>query len=277
MSFIRIERLTHTYAPRESAPIQALNGIDLEIDAGEYVAIIGANGSGKTTLARHLNALLYPTTGDVWIDGRNTCDLSAVRAIRAQVGMVFQSPADQIVATVVQEDVAFGPENLGVREEELPARVRAALQQVSMWGSRHRPPHLLSSGEQQRVAIAGVLAMNPRCLVLDEATAMLDPIGRRDVLQIVDGLHRAGLTILTITHNMEEALRAQRVIVLHAGRIALDGPSGHVFSSPALALYGLALPPAIELAHRLREHFPSLPDRLFTADALADAIAEVVA
>jgi energy-coupling factor transporter ATPase len=278
LSIIRIEKLTHTYTLPPSTgsdPIQALRGIDLEIGAGEYVAIVGANGSGKTTLARHLNALLLPTTGQVWVNGRSTLDAAAVRAIRADVGMVFQSPADQMVATVVQEDVAFGPENLGVPERELSARVRAALERVGMWAERRRPPHLLSAGQQQRVAIAGVLAMNPRCLVLDEATAMLDPAGRRDILAVLDALHRTGLAIVTITHRMEEALRAQRVVVIYKGRVVLDGPPGRVFSSGGLASFGLALPPVIELARRLRLHL-ALPAEILTVEGLADAIAEVV-
>ena len=203
MPLIRIANLTYAYAPTASTSVPALQGIDLQIEAGQYVALIGANGSGKTTLARHLNALLMPTAGDVWIDGLNTRDRSVVRAIRSLVGMVFQSPADQLVATVVEEDVAFGPENLGIAEDELPQRVRRALEQVGMWPLRHRPPHMLSAGQQQRVAIAGVLAMAPRCLVLDEATAMLDPAGRGDVLRVIDALHRDGMTIVAITSPRE--------------------------------------------------------------------------
>ena len=307
LSFIRVVRLTHTYAPARGRPatrslasaqdgFQALRGIDLEIEAGQYVAIVGANGSGKTTLARHLNALLLPTTGQVWVHGRDTVDSAAVRAIRAEVGMVFQSPADQIVATVVEEDVAFGPENLGVPEHELPMRVRAALEQVGMWAERQRPPHLLSAGQQQRVAIAGVLAMRPRCLVLDEATAMLDPAGCHDVLDVLHTLHQLGLTVVTITHRMQEAARAQRIIVMHQGQVVLDGPPEQVFSPPEpqgsggksspaeLASYGLALPPVVELARRLRQRIPpqmlppglSTPGTPLTAEQLADALASVV-
>jgi energy-coupling factor transporter ATPase len=278
LSFIRITGVTYTYRPEGADPIQALRGIDLEIRAGEYVAVIGANGSGKTTLIRHLNALLLPTTGEVRVNGRNTRDQAVVRAIRADVGMVFQSPSDQIVATVVEEDVAFGPENLGVPAEELPVRVREALDCAGMWEARHRTPHLLSAGQQQRVAIAGALAMNPRCLVLDEATAMLDPAGRRDLLAMLDNLHQGGLTIISVTHTMEEAVRAQRVIVLHKGRIVLDDPPRQVFSNPAaLALLGLEPPPVAVLDRRLCLRFPTLPADLLTPNELAAAIVEVLA
>jgi energy-coupling factor transporter ATPase len=236
------------------------------------VALSGATGSGKTTRARHLNALLVPTAGDVWIDGLNTRDRSAVRAIRSLVGMVFQSPADQLVATVVEEDVAFGPENLGIAEDELPQRVRTALEQVGMWSLRHRPPHMLSAGQQQRVAIAGALAMAPRCLVLDEATAMLDPAGRRDVLRVIDALHRDGMTIVAITHHMEEAVGAERVIAMHQGKIALDGTPAQIFTAPGLAALGLVPPAAVELAQRLSRRWPTLPPGLLTAEALASAL-----
>jgi energy-coupling factor transporter ATPase len=272
LPLIRIANLTYAYAPTASTSVPALQGIDLQIAAGEYVALIGANGSGKTTLVRHLNALLVPTAGDVWIDGLNTRDRSAVRAIRSLVGMVFQSPADQLVATVVEEDVAFGPENLGIAEDELPQRVRTALEQVGMWPLRHRPPHMLSAGQQQRVAIAGALAMAPRCLVLDEATAMLDPAGRGDVLRVIDALHRDGMTIVAITHHMEEAVGAERVITMHQGKIALDGTPAQIFTAPGLAALGLVPPPAVELAQRLSRRWPTLPPGLLTAEALASAL-----
>lgn len=270
--FIRIHNLTFVY-PNGSVP--ALRGIDLEIAAGEYVALIGANGSGKTTLARHLNALLLPTEGEVWVDGHSTRDPAALRAIRSAVQMVFQSPADQIVATVVQEDVAFGPENLGVPDAELPVRVRAALERVSMWAARDRPPHMLSAGQQQRVAIAGALAMHPRCLILDEATAMLDPAGRRDLLDLVDELHAGGMTVIAITHAAEEAARADRAVVMHRGQIVLDGTPCAAFSHPSLRSWGILPPPATQLAQRLNVHYPQLSACPLTADELADALCEV--
>lgn len=269
--FIRIRNLMHTYAVAPAALSDAppaLRGVNLDIAAGEYVAIVGANGSGKTTLARHLNALLLPTAGEVWVAGHATRDPAAARAIRAAVQMVFQSPPDQLVATVVEDDVAFGPENFGVPEAELPQRVRAALERVSMWAARSRPPHLLSAGQQQRVAVAGALAVQPRCLVLDEATAMLDPAGRRDLLDLLDGLHAAGVTLITITHVMDEVARAERVVVLHQGQIVFDGPPRAAFAQPALAAWGLLPPPAAQLAQRLR-----LPGCPLTVAELADALA----
>lgn len=267
---IRVERLFHIYRPQNADPVVALRGIDLEIKQGELVALIGANGSGKSTLARHLNALLLPTEGDVWIGGLNTRERDNHRAIRSQVGMVFQVPADQIVATVVEEDVAFGPENLGVPRPELAERVREALERVGMWAWRHHPPHLLSPGQQQRVAIAGALALRPRCLVLDEASAMLDPAGRRDLWDIIGELHADGLTILYITHDMDEAARAQRVIVLHEGKVALDGAPEMVFGDVELLLsLGLGAPSAAEVAWRLRRRFPMLPILAATVEELA--------
>ena len=270
---IRIVNLTHVYTPPGREPVVALRNVDLTISAGEYVALIGANGSGKTTLARHLNALLLPTVGDVWVNGHNTRDPSAHRAIRADVGMVFQSPEDQFVATVVLEDVAFGPENLGVPTSEIRRRARVALERVGMWEARHRPPHMLSAGQQQRVAIAGALAMEPRCLVLDEATAMLDPRGRRRLLDLLDELHRDGMTIIAITHYMSEAARAQRVILLHRGRVALDGEPREVLGH--LSDFGLAPPPITSLARRLHRRFPDIPPDVLTPDELATAIVEV--
>jgi energy-coupling factor transport system ATP-binding protein len=248
---IRIENLHHTYTGASS--VEALRGIDLTIRSGEHVAIVGANGSGKSTLARHLNGLLLPTRGDVWIENANTRDPKSLRDIRATVQMVFQHPDSQLVATVVEEDVVFGPENFGVPESELPQRVRAALEQVGMWGHRQRAPHLLSAGQKQRVAIAGAMAVRPRVLVLDEATAMLDPAGRAAVLDVLRELHWQGTTIITITHEMEEAAQAERVIVLNQGRIVMDGSPHGVFArADELRALALDVPPIAALALRLR-------------------------
>ncbi len=249
-TFIRIENLFHAYPG--SPPIEALRGIDLTIRAGEHVAIVGANGSGKSTLARHLNGLLLPTRGDVWIGNTNTRDVKSLRDLRAQVQMVFQHPDAQLVATVIEEDVAFGLENFSVPENEMPARVRSALEQVGMWEQRARAPHLLSAGQKQRVAIAGAMAIHPRILVLDEATAMLDPAGRQAVLELVRQLHCQGNTIITITHEMEEAAHAERVIVLSQGRVVIDDSPRRVFArTTELHALGLDVPPMVDLSLRL--------------------------
>jgi energy-coupling factor transport system ATP-binding protein len=262
-ALIRIENLHHTYAG--APPIEALRGIDLTIRAGEYVVIVGANGSGKSTLARHLNALLVPMRGNVWVDNHNTRDAAARRAIRATVQMVFQHPDSQLVATMVEEDVAFGPENFGVPENELPERVRVALETVGMWAHRQRAPHLLSAGQKQRVAIAGALAVHPRVLVLDEATAMLDPAGRAAVLTLVRALHQRGTTIIAITHEMDEATHADRVLVMDAGRIVMDGTPRQVFArADELRVCGLDVPAIVEVARRLR-----LPVCLTTEELIA--------
>jgi len=247
---MRVENLQHTFDG--ARPVEALRGIDLTICEGEYVALVGANGSGKSTLARHLNALLLPSRGDVWIEGINTRDTTRLREIRHTVQMVFQQPDTQLVATIVEEDVAFGPENFGVAEAELPGRVRAALETVGLWAHRQRPPHLLSAGQKQRVAIAGALAVNPRVLVLDEATAMLDPAGREAVLDIVRHLHAGGTTIVAITHAMDEAAQADRIIVLAEGRVAMDGAPRQVFAhAKELRMLGLDVPPVADLTLRL--------------------------
>lgn len=233
-------------------PLEALAGIDLEITAGEYVAIVGANGSGKSTLARHLNGLLAPTTGTVLAAGLDTRKEADLPAIRRQVQMVFQRPDTQIVATVVEEDVAFGPENFGVAEDALASRVQSALQTVGMWELRDRPPHFLSGGQKQRLAIAGALAVQPQALILDEATAMLDPAGRSAVLGLLESLHGQGITIVTITHEMEEAAMAGRVIVLSRGKVALDGTPREVFGQAGkIRELGLDVPAVAELALRL--------------------------
>lgn len=273
MPFIEITDLTYTYPLPGGQPIPALRGISLNVEEGEYVAIIGANGSGKSTLARCLNALLLPTSGRVLIAGLDTRHTAHWQQIRTTIGMVFQFPEDQMVATVVEEDVAFGPENLGLPPEEIRRRVREALETVALWDQRHRPPHLLSAGQMQRVALAGTLAMRPRCIVFDEATAMLDPAGRRAVLEMMARLHREGLTILTITHFMEEAAQADRVIALQNGRVALDGSPQVVFSRPAeLAELGLDQPPAAALANTLRHCLPALPPGLLTVEAVVAAL-----
>ena len=253
---------------------RVLRGLSLAVHRGEHLAIIGPNGSGKSTLARHLNALLRPQRGTVLVRGIDTRDPAGVSLIRQTVGMVFQHPESQMVATIVEEDVAFGPENLGVPHAELRRRVREALETTGMWEARDRPPHLLSAGQKQRVAIAGVLAMRPECLVLDEATSMLDPRGRAEVAQVVLELRRRGTAVVSITHRMDEAAAADRVIVLDAGAVRSEGTPRRVFADPeALRAVGLDLPPAAALAAGMRRRFPTFPAGLLTVDEVVEAVA----
>lgn len=270
---IRIENLHYAYDADQPNPIVALRGIDLHIGEGEYVVIIGRNGSGKSTLAKHLNALLLPTQGDVWIKGMNTKDPQHLREIRHTVGMVFQVPDNQLVATVVEEDVAFGPENMGLAREQLKERVDDALRLVDMIPHRTRPPHLLSAGQKQRVAIAGVMAMRPRCLVLDEATAMLDPQGRRDVLDTVQQLHCQGITIVAITHFMSEAVEGNRVMVMNEGCIVMAGSPGDVFEQvERLQELGLDVPPVTRLASQLHHRQSAFPSPLLTVEQVVEEL-----
>jgi len=254
-----------------------LRGISLTICPGQHLAVIGPNGSGKSTLARHLNGLLRPQAGSVRVRGMDTRDPAYMRAIRQTVGMVFEHPESQMVATIVEEDVAFGPENLGVPYEELRHRVRDALQTVDMWQARGRPPHLLSAGQKQRVAIAGVLAMQPACVVLDEATSMLDPQGRAEVARVVSALRRGGTAVVSITHLMGEAAAADRVIVLRDGTIRLSGTPHEVFGqADRLREIGLDVPPVAQLAARLGRRFPAFPVGLLTVEEMVQAVAERV-
>jgi energy-coupling factor transporter ATPase len=270
---IDVQNLSFHYPLQDGRTIAALNGVSTVIREGEYVAIVGANGSGKTTFARHLNALLMPTAGRVLSAGLDTSNKKNKVKIRKAVGMVFQNPEDQAVATVVEEDVAFGPENLALKPEEIRARVEEALREVGLWEHRKRPPHQLSAGQMQRLALAGVLAVHPRCIIFDEATAMLDPVGRRKVLAMMERLHADGMTILTITHFMDEAAVAERMLVFDHGQIALDGPPAEIFSqTEMIRALGLDLPPVGLLADALRTHFPGLPDDVITNEDLVEAI-----
>lgn len=268
---ILVEGLHHIYGLERAQPCAALKGVDLRIDRGEYVVVIGRNGSGKSTLARHLNALLLPTQGDVWINHMNTKDPQHLRDIRQTVGMVFQVPDNQLVATVVEEDVAFGPENMGLPRSELRIRVDDALAAVDMTDYRSRPPHMLSAGQKQRVAIAGAMAMRPDCLVLDEATSMLDPRGRRDVLGLMHRFHELGVTIISITHVMSEAVEGDRVIVMDEGTIAMDGTPAEIFArADRLRQLGLDLPPVTQLAERLHRRHPTFPGQLLSVEDCVD-------
>jgi energy-coupling factor transport system ATP-binding protein len=270
---IRVENLHHTFLPDSPAPVKALCGVSLAIQPGEYLAIIGHNGSGKSTLARHLNGLLLPTQGDVWVKEWNTRQANRRREIRSTVGMVFQNPDNQIIATLVEEDVAFGPENLGIPTPELRRRVSWALDSVEMQEYRHRAPHLLSGGQKQRVAIAGVLAMKPQVLVLDESTALLDPLGRTEVLNVARRLNQEGVTIVAITHLMHEAVLADRVIVMEEGKIALEGTPREVFShADQLRSIQLDIPEITELSQRIHATKPRFPSDVISIPEFVDIV-----
>lgn len=270
---IKIENLRHTYPGYDNQEVTALTDINLTIEQGEFVAIIGTNGSGKSTLAKHLNALILPTGGKCLIAGMDTADAAKVWDIRQQVGMVFQNPDNQIVAAIVEEDVAFGPENLGIPPAEIVRRVTEALTLVNMEEYRHHGPHLLSGGQKQRVAIAGVLAMRPKCLVLDEPTAMLDPRGRKEVLDTVCHLNKEGITVVYITHFMEEAVAAHRVVVMEQGSIVLEGTPAEVFCQvDRLKNMGLDVPPAAEVAAYLRKQGLPLDQDIICDEQLVVAL-----
>ena len=268
---IRTEALRYTYPGDE---FETLHGIDLEIKEGSFVAVLGHNGSGKSTLAKLMNAILLPSSGKVYVDGIDTSDEARLLDVRRTVGMVFQNPDNQIVANVVEDDVAFAPENLGVEPAEIRRRVDEALRTVGMYEYRLHAPHLLSGGQKQRVAIAGVLAMQPRCVVLDEPTAMLDPVGRREVVATVTRLCREkGMTVMLITHHMAECIGADRLIVMSEGRIVADGTPKEVFSQvELLRSEGLAVPATTELIYELRRDGFELPLDALTVDECADAV-----
>jgi energy-coupling factor transport system ATP-binding protein len=250
--------------------MRALDGVNLTIERGSFTAIIGRNGSGKSTLAKNINALFTPTSGVVAVDGMDTRDDALIWEIRRRVGMVFQNPDNQLVSAVVEDDVAFGPENLGVAPDEIRERIRVALEAVDMQDQRKMAPHLLSGGQKQRVAIAGVVAMRPDAIIFDEPTAMLDPEGRREVMDVIDRLRADGVTIVLITHFMDETVSADRVVIMDHGRIALDGAPADVFRhAEEIYGYGLRLPFAVELASRLRARGIGVPDDLLTSEAVA--------
>jgi len=276
-ALISVRGLHHIYRAETDDAVPALRGVDLDVSAGECVALVGGNGSGKSTLAKHLNALLLPTEGDVLVDGLNTRDPGVVWDVRQRVGMIFEHPDDQLVASIVEEDIAFGCENLGLPPAEIRARVDAALRTVGLEALRRRPPHLLSGGQKQRVAIAGVLAMRPRCLVLDEATSMLDPQGQHEVMEIAFQLcRRDGLALVLITHMMEEAALADRIVVLAEGQVALAGTPAEVFAREDLLRTLRLEPPQVALlGRRLVAAGLPLPPGLLTAEQLADAVADL--
>jgi len=250
----------------------ALSEVSFEIERGSFVALVGPNGSGKSTLAKHLNALLIPTEGSVFVEGMDTREEDPIK-IRSLVGMVFQNPDNQLVSSIVEDDVAFGPENIGVESSEIRKRVDEALQKVSMYEHRKKGPHLLSGGQKQRVAIAGVLAMKTECIVFDEPTAMLDPSGRAEIMEIIKELHKENKTVVLITHFMEEAALADRIILINGGRILADGSPLEIFKAEnesKLKDNALELPFAAEMANELRRNGMAVPDGIITEEQLAD-------
>ena len=275
MGIVKAAKLVYEYIRRDEEENieevnRAIDGVDVDIKKGDFVAVLGHNGSGKSTLAKHVNGLLLPTEGTVWVGDMDTRDEEHIWDVRKTAGMVFQNPDNQIIGNIVEEDVGFGPENIGVPTEEIWKRVEESLKAVGMTAYRLQSPNKLSGGQKQRVAIAGVMAMKPECIILDEPTAMLDPNGRREVIKTVHELNRAeGITVLLITHYMEEAIDADRIIVMDGGRIVMDGKPAEIFSRvKELKAYGLDVPQVTELAYELKEAGMPLPDGILTREQL---------
>lgn len=282
MSFIKLVKLVHNYITRdEEGEIEdvnhAVDGVDAQINEGEFVAILGHNGSGKSTLAKHLNGLLFPDEGTVWIGGYDTKEEDNLLKVRQTTGMVFQNPDNQIIGSVVEEDVAFGLENIGVETDKIWKRVAESLEAVNMTAYREQSPNRLSGGQKQRVAIAGVMAMRPRCIVLDESTAMLDPVGRREVIDTISRLNKEeGITVILITHYMEEAVRADRVLVMHEGHLVMEGSPKEIFSQvDTLKSYHLDVPQVTELAYELNKEGIMLPSDILTVDEMVNTLCQL--
>lgn len=279
MSLINTTNLSFDYIKRDEdgnveGIIRAVDDVNIEVKAGEFIAILGSNGSGKSTLAKHLNALLFPTEGSVWVDGKNTADTSSIWDIRKSAGMIFQNPDNQIIGQVVEEDVGFGPENMGIPTEEIWQRVEESLKSVGMWEYRKSSPNRLSGGQKQRVSIAGVIAMHPKCIVMDEPTAMLDPNGRYEVIRAARALNEVeNVTIILITHYMEEVIYADRVIVMDKGKVVMQGTPREVFSNiNKLKELRLDVPQVTILAHELKKRGLMLPEGILTAEELSVAL-----
>ena len=279
MSLINTTNLSFDYIKRDEdgnveGIIRAVDDVNIEVKAGEFIAILGSNGSGKSTLAKHLNALLFPTEGSVWVDGKNTSDTSSVWDIRKSAGMIFQNPDNQIIGQVVEEDVGFGPENMGIPTEEIWQRVEESLKSVGMWEYRKSSPNRLSGGQKQRESIAGVIAMHPKCIVMDEPTAMLDPNGRYEVIRAARALNEVeNVTIILITHYMEEVIYADRVIVMDKGKVVMQGTPREVFSNiDKLKELRLDVPQVTILAHELKKRGLMLPEGILTAEELSVAL-----
>ena len=267
--FIRVENLTFEYDKDGTEKTRAIDDVSFTIEKGSFTAIIGQNGSGKSTLARNLNGLLVPTSGRILVDGMDTADDSRIWDIRSRVAMVFQNPDNQIVSSIVEDDVAFGPENLGVDPAEIRRRVDDALKRVDMYHLRNKAPHQLSGGQKQRIAIAGAVAMRPECIVFDEPTAMLDPKGRREVLEIVRELNSQGITTILITHFMDEAAQADKIIVMDRGQVKLQGAPVEIFRSiDVLREISRGVPPVVELAEELRSRGMDVPGDIIEEEQL---------
>ena len=275
-NIISVKDMTFEYVSIDSK-FRAIDNLNLEVKPGEFVAIIGHNGSGKSTLSKNLNAILVPTEGDIYIDGMNTKDEAKLWDIRQTAGMVFQNPDNQIVATIVEEDVAFGPENLGIEPKVIRQRVEESLKSVGIYELKDRQPHLLSGGQKQRVAIAGIIAMRPKCIIFDEATAMLDPSGRKEVMNVIKKLNKEeNITTLHITHYMEEAVQADRVVVVDKGKKLLEGTPKEVFKNvDLLKKIGLDVPYMTELAGLLREEGLDIDDDILTVDEMVDKLCQL--
>lgn len=275
-NIIEIKDLIVEYLQEEGkAPVQALKGINLNIKKGSFTAILGQNGSGKSTLAKCLNGLIVPTSGTVTVNGMDTASDETIWELRQTAGMVFQNPDNQLVSSTVEDDVAFGPENVGIAPDEIRKRVDKALKAVDMWDYRRKAPHLLSGGQKQRVAIAGVVAMRPECIIFDEPTAMLDPKGRNEIMNIIEELHGDGITVILITHFMEEATAADRIVVLEDGNIKIDGAPKEVFMKmDEIKEAGLELPLGAELAHGLRSEGINVPEDVITEEEMVRYICQ---
>ena len=276
---ISIQKLIHDYFRQDedgnvAEKVRAVDGVDLEVHAGEFIVILGHNGCGKSTLAKHINALLYPTEGEVWVDGMNTAKEENIWDVRQKAGMIFQNPDNQIIAQVVEEDVGFGPENMGIPTEKIWERVEESLKTVGMYEFRKKSPGRLSGGQKQRVCIAGVMAMHPKCIIMDEPTAMLDPSGRREVVAAAKDLNKKeGITIILITHYMEEAIDADRVFVMDHGKVVMQGTPREIFSRVEdMQELHLDVPQVTLLAHELRKNGVRIPAGILTKEELADAL-----
>lgn len=275
MEIVNIKNLIHDYRDEEeNETVRAIDNVSLQIEAGQFIVILGHNGSGKSSLAKHINALLMPTEGTVWVDGIETTNNKRIWDIRQTAGMVFQNPDNQIVATMVEEDVAFGPENMAVPTDEIWRRVEKALGAVKMTAFRHKSPLKLSGGQKQRVAIAGIIAMEPKCIVLDEPTAMLDPVGRKEVIETLHQLNKEKkITIILITHHMNEAIDADRIFVMNKGKLVEQGTPKEIFSKvEEIKSYGLEVPQVTELGYMLKQSGLEIEDGILTVDELIKAL-----